>query len=130
MVKCHTVTRGNVGKGRNGGGDSNTLHDVRLVSERLVRIANELEGADDLGREYERKVPGSYICSSSHTTPRMDTTPYCSTQDMTREGKRQAMIGPSMKLEMKKRHRTGTMGTARRQRTRDVRWSVDTHCRW
>ena len=49
---------------------------------------------------------------------------------MTRECKRQAMIGPSMKLEMKKRHRTGTMGTAGRQRTQDVRWSVDTHCRW
>lgn len=65
MVKCHTVTRGNVGKGRNGGGDSNTLHDVVLLSERLMRIANELEGADDLGREYESKVPGSYICSSS-----------------------------------------------------------------
>lgn len=64
-MKCHTVTRGNVGKGRNGGGDSNALHDVRLVSERLRRIANDLEGADDLGREYESKVPGCYICSSS-----------------------------------------------------------------
>jgi hypothetical protein len=56
------MSLGNVGKGRKGGGDGNALHDVRKVSERLMRmIVSGFEGADDLGREYEGIVTGSYI---------------------------------------------------------------------
>jgi hypothetical protein len=72
-MRQHTVSLSNVGKGRKGGGDSNALHDVRLISERLMKIANELSGADGLGREYESKVPGSYMFFTN-STPRMDTT--------------------------------------------------------